>query len=711
MRIPSSTVASLFWFAVCLTASGQSDFRGRDLSDYECFTDGFPRTLLFRSGEIVRWHRQGVLDHHLGMFDADTRKYVGEETSFIQEWIDIMAEFKRRHPRKLSLIHLNGEGRGVYRKEGHRYFPGHWNFYPGEILNHDLSAGDQVVSVANPVLFSSRTYRKRERGAVTDVLLPPVIIVPLAPDGSKLWSQSEYAEILAINPRDKTLRLDRGKYFSTARDFVSGRAYLAPIHSEYWGAGTMWTLNLSSRCPSDAQGRTAGDIWLQEIKEWCGPGGLAQHVDGIGFDVIFFKAKFDAWDLDADGKSDAGVAESGEDFSTRGQYDLMKRLRREVGPHFLLTSDGWDHKTQRAVGVFNGMESEGLCMPNDGWRKISETLNTQRYWTQRGDAKYTYSYITSKLEHPEDPKSAGQLYRMGLGTACVLGVSYTNASVPARKDGLPMIPEMHRGRADEPNWLGQPVGEMRLLPKQTADVLNGNAAPFSQDLVSKLETRDCKVSRAADGSLLIEGTSGNPRHEMVVTLRGLKVTAGDLAVFFEAMAMEPLAGFEPGERIPRQIIVHAEGMPKVPADQIGRRPMYNDILALMGTGAWQENGAYFRNAGGGTGTIDVSLRIENQGACRIRNLTAHLAPMGFAREFERGVVLVNASQEAMVFDLAQLFPAALAKGLWRIRADPEAYVAGEAADRMLRINDGSQVSSPQVTLPPLDGLFLCKLPQ
>jgi hypothetical protein len=198
---------------------------------------------------------------------------------------------------------------------------------------------------------------------------------------------------------------------------------------------------------------------------------------------------------------------------------------------------------------------------------------------------------------------------------------------------------------------------------------------------------------------------------MIVTLRGLKVPAGDLSVFFEAMAVEPLAGFEPGERIPRQIIVHAEGMPKVPADQIGRRPMYNDILALMGTGAWQENCAYFRNAGGGTGTIDLVLRIENQGACRLRNLTAHVAPMGLAREFEHGVVLVNASQEPVDFDLARLFPGALSKGLWRIRADPKAYVAGEATDRMLRINDGSKVSAPQVTLPPLEGLFLCKLPQ
>ena len=688
-----------------------SGFAAADLSDYEVFTDGFPRTIFFRSGDIVDWYEKGIFDHHMGMFDADTRKYVGEETPFRQDWIDIMSDFKKRNPRKLSLIHLNGEARGVYRKEGHRYFPGHWTFYPGESLKQDLSAKDKVVRVDDPGLFSSRTYRKREQGDLTVELLPPVIIVPLHSDGSKNWAESEYAEIRGIDEANKTLTLDRGAYFSKARKFSADEAYIAPIHCEYWGDGTMWTLNLSAVCPLDPQGRTAADIWVQEIKEWCSPGGLAEHVDGIGFDVIFFKAKFGPWDIDADGVSDGGVDSMGYDFNTAGQFVALKKLREAFGPEFILTSDSWDDKMQRAVGIFNGMENEGLCMYNDGWRKIAQTINAQRYWAEQGNAKYNYSYITAKLRHPYDMKISDQLYRMGLGTACALGVSYTEARNPKRSDDLPMIPEMHRGSAMEPNWLGQPVGEMVMLPKIAPDILHGKGSPFSKDIVADLETEDCKVTLDADGSLLIEGTSKNPYHEMVVTFPGIKVPEGDMTIFFEALAVDPLFGYDPVDRIPRQITVHADGMPETPPDQMGGRPMYNDIMALMGTGGWQENCAYFRNAGDGTGTIDITLHIENQGACRIRNMTAHISPMGIAREFENGVVLVNASQKAVAFDLTELFPEARSTGLWRIKANPRDYVPSEATNRMLSIHNGRRLNTTHVEMPPLEGLFLCKFPQ
>ena len=711
MKIPVILISIGFVLSLHGTAFGGSDFRSTDLSGYEVFTEGFPRTLLFRKSAIVNWDERGILDQHLGMFDADTRKYVGEETPFKQDWIDLMAAFKERHPKKLSLIHLNGEARGVYRKEGHRYFPGHWILYPGETLTHELSAQDQILKVGNPEIFSSRTYHKRERGELTELLMPPVIIVPLGPDGEKIWARSEYADIIEINGEDKTLTLHRGRYFSEAREFSANRAYIAPIHCEYWGAGTMWTLNLSSVCPRDPQGRTAGDIWLEEIKEWCRPGGLAEHVDGIGFDVIFYKAKNDAWDIDADGVSDGGVDASGFDFSTYGQHQLLKRLRDEVGPEFILTSDSWGHRMQRAVGIFNGMESEGLCMWNDGWRKIAQTINTHRYWAQQGNAKYNYSYITSKLRHPEDMEIADQLYRMGLGTACALGVSYTEAAIPRRKDGLPMIPEMHRGQAEEPNWLGQPTGEMILTPQYRPDLCEGNWEAFSPELASQVQTKNCQVRVGDDGSLLIQGTAGNPYEDMEVTFPVIQVSGGDLSIFFEALALEPLEGYDPEDRIPRQIFVHADGMPPTPPDQRGGRPMYNDIMALMGTHSWQENYAYFRKAGEGSGNILITLRIENQGDCKIRRLTAHHGPLGIIREFENGVVMVNASQEEMVFNLPGTFPEAHSQGLWRIKADPGAYVPSLEAAKMLKIHTGAKIEVPYLELPPLEALFLSKSPQ
>ena len=139
--------------------------------------------------------------------------------------------------------------------------------------------------------------------------------------------------------------------------------------------------------------------------------------------------------------------------------------------------------------------------------------------------------------------------------------------------------------------------------------------------------------------------------------------------------------------------------------------MYNDIMALMGTHAWQENYAYFRKAGEGSGSIRITLRIENQGDCKIRNLTAHNGSLGIIRDFENGVVLVNASQEEMIFNLPGIFPEAHAEGLWRLKANPQDYVPSPEAALMLHIHTGAKVEGPYLKLPPLEALFLCKTPQ
>jgi hypothetical protein len=235
--------------------------------------------------------------------------------------------------------------------------------------------------------------------------------------------------------------------------------------------------------------------------------------------------------------------------------------------------------------------------------------------------------------------------------------------------------------------------------------------PFTPEFIDRITTKNCTVSLDENGALLIKGTSKNPYTEMEVTFPAIPLSQGDLNVFFEALAVQPLSGYDVGDRIPRQIFVHADGMPEPPADQIGPRPMYNDIMALMGTAGWQENYAYFRKAGEGIGAITITLRIENQGTCKIRNMTAHNAPLSLVREFEKGIVLVNASRETITIDLSSLLPDTWSKGLWRIKADPADYVPSEATNRMLGIHNGSKLDSPNVILPPLEGFFLCNFPQ
>jgi hypothetical protein len=173
-------------------------------------------------------------------------------------------------------------------------------------------------------------------------MLPSIILVPLDDDGSRRWEEAEYAQITATDPQRNTLTVSRGQYFSSARAFRAGRTYIAPMHCEHWGGNIMWTINLSAACPRDPRGETAADICLREYREWCGPGGLAAHVDGIGFDVMYFRAKFPGWDLDNDGVAEDGIAPDGRNFQLDGVYGFTKRLRAQMGDDFLLTSDGWE---------------------------------------------------------------------------------------------------------------------------------------------------------------------------------------------------------------------------------------------------------------------------------------------------------------------------------------------------------------------------------
>jgi len=272
-----------------------------------------------------------------------------------------------------------------------------------------------------------------------------------------------------------------------------------------------------------------------------------------------------------------------------------------------------------------------------------------------------------------------------------------------------MIPEMHRGAAEEMNWLGRPVGPMVFLPKTTPDLLNGKGRSMTTEFVRRLETKRCRVSASPDGSLLIQGTSQNPYDTMEVTLRGIPIKKGDLTIFFEAAAVDPLQGFDRNDRIPRLITIHADGLPRY-ADQRGRLSMYNDTMAYMGTAGFTPQYGYFRRAGDGRGVIDLTFTFEDQGSCRLRNLAVHNAPLAIAREFEKGVVLVNPSQETVVFDLTRLLPALRGARLQRIKADPAAYVKSSVMEQMLAYNDGRPETPDRVEVSALDGLFLEKRP-
>jgi hypothetical protein len=83
--------------------------------------------------------------------------------------------------------------------------------------------------------------------------------------------------------------------------------------------------------------------------------------------------------------------------------------------------------------------------------------------------------------------------------------------------------------------------------------------------------------------------------------------------------------------------------------------------------------------------------------------------MALVRDFEQGVVLVNPSQETVVFDLPRFVPHLLGAKLRRLKANPATYRESPHIQVMLAYNDGRAEDPSHIEVPGLDALFLEKV--
>ncbi len=674
------------------------------IENLEVMSNEFPQVIHFR-GSPIRGRGISETDIHdaMDLYNGKTDKYISEELSIGEDYFDTYKKWQLANPSKLMILHLNGEARGIrYPEVQKRYFPGHWVYYPGTGLSNSINANDEEIALNDISIFKSRYFGSPDKNG--QPRMPDVIIVKLDEYGNRLWRQSEYASVKKIDQEKSTIILQRGVYGSSARSFTTENTYIAPMVSGWWG-GQMWFYNLSSVCPMDENGKTAADLYLEEIEQWFGPGGKLESLHGIGFDVNYIKTKWPHFDVDNDGIEDDGIATDGRNLWREGDWEFLNRLRERMGENFIIMADGWNQSMQMAVGVLNGIESEGLCAPNDGWRLFGRLLNIHTYWNQHNTTKHRFSYITGKLKNPEDIPNGHALRRLGAATASCLGVSYTSSGDYLRKDQATLTPELTRNGP----WLGKPLGPMTMNPDRAKDLLKGQGVKMTKNFVNSMKAENCVIKRGKNGELIIKGTATNKHENIILTLPSIDVKKGDVVLMFEAYAKEGLSGFKQTDLVPRQIVIHAEGLPEY-SDNNNHNRLFNDTMALMGTPGFTQQYAYFRKAGEGNGPLQITLTIEEQGECEIRNIVYANGPITLAREFEHGVVLANASQEAVEFDLEILFPDSKKVSLKRIKLVPEMFTDPDdtLVRSMLQVNDGTKVDNRQIKLPPLDGLFLVR---
>jgi hypothetical protein len=284
------------------------------------------------------------------------------------------------------------------------------------------------------------------------------------------------------------------------------------------------------------------------------------------------------------------------------------------------------------------------------------------------------------------------MYEFVVGAATCLGFSITEyvteTDAPGGKTRRDS-PSLVRGLDRVPHWLGRPRGEVIHCADRAADVLGGAGVALTDGFVAELKTKNCTVSRQ-DGELVVLGTSGNPADAMEVSFSLGSPGAGDLTLSFEMRAEAPLSGFAPDEAVPRLIRVHLSGLPRYEEPARSQR-FYNDLIGPFGTRGYAPLYYTYRRTDRGEKTLRFTLTIEEQGACRIRQLKVLRATDALVRDFDHGVVLVNPSLAAVALDVTTL----------------------PGADRLRRLRLTGQETAPDlqvdphaVRLEPVTALFL-----
>ena len=261
---------------------------GVQSADLEMFEKGYPRAFFFRASE-------GFASN--GRIDFETWEEIflplgGIEGKVLEEEvpgrslrnIDFFVRYKKRHPEKLVLLHYNGNARDP-RDHTERYFAGHWIYFSGCRIKSNIPAeeGETDVSVEDARLFHANIGRYGNSNEDIGLCL-------LDSDGKPDWHFSEQVQLVSVDTSKNVIRVKRGCYGTTPREFPAGESWAAAHMSEGpWGrrSNLLWMYNFSTACPRDDQGKNCVDVYVDEFAEHFLPGGDLETFDGVEFDVLF----------------------------------------------------------------------------------------------------------------------------------------------------------------------------------------------------------------------------------------------------------------------------------------------------------------------------------------------------------------------------------------------------------------------------------------
>lgn len=638
-----------------------------------CNTDAkFPQVLHFRNDSFaarlkVEDEQDRIFKKYINQFDGFMPKLAMEENTGLP--MDRLHAFyhdiQKAHPEKLYLIHFNGEAvavqhhkrredKGYYAENLADYFPGHWAFKKGTLLKKDIGLLDNVLEVENGKLFSMKDYifyNARKRGK--DVSFPTdMVIVALDHAGKRIWQKAEYITLESEGISEITVR--RGRYGSSRQSFKGGRAMILPIIGCSWASNSMWLYNFSADCPRDTNGLQAADIYARNLAQIVKGTKDCRFVEGIAFDVLHFSASSEV-DSNNDNVADGGYVDGVNRWRV-GTVKLLENLRKQLGPEVIMSADSHHETNQRAVGILNGMESEGLVSHNDGYRGISTTINVHTYWQAFGRDR-RFSYIADKLRHDEDLEQKDKLVKLAHGTATVLGVGIGMLDLRSYlyKDHFDYLTAGNPSR--QPGWLGKPILPMKLMKTKDYSSSKGNHLIDSAVVVNaelKAAGRnEWMVKGIGKGALQEVGSfeeakrkkvrKGIPLQNIQMVLKDMDLSKG-LIVKMELKSESPLKGLQSYPAIPRFVEAAVSENVHYNKNRLVNE-QYRTCQGVMGASGWHTNIFYFR--ANPVSKVDLKLAFEGLGDFRIKNVEVITGPLVLSRFFEKGAVVVNLSEKSV----------------------------------------------------------------
>ena len=616
----------------------------KDLKIKEASNAVFPQFYSFR-GE---GNRKAHTDYDAWVNDIRNtngvlRKFISEEVEVNPNSAEWANQYASDHPEKLLLLHLNGEAKNVMDNPDvwKRYFPGHWLYNPGATLKSAVGEKTTEISVDNVAPFINRKYRggNGEGQLFQKNSIPNyALLVRIDEQKHRLWYESEIIQITGIDEQNRKLTIERGLCDSKQLQYDPDKAYIAPIEGGIWGKGMMFFYNMSTDCPKDKNGKAASDVFLEEIYSLFSKTGKLRNFNGIAFDVNYFDVseRLVNADTNNDGIKDGGWI-NGNNNWLKGDYQFLQKLRAAIGQNFIITADGERAANQQAVGVLNGVESEGLVEPADGWRGFSNTVNLHQYWDHNNTMEPQFRYVVLKLGNKNDASESERLKRFAIGTACCLGAYTTD---PEKKLSVRKDDSQNSETNVLPQWmkqsgaLGHYKGDLIHLAESTTDVLNKSLSDLSKMIISS----DCNI-KMVNNQLEISARENSTSRDVNICLKGLNLPSGDATVFMEVKSIDPVEGLTISDRVPRFIWVTMTNLPDY-GEGKRNNELYNNLTGLFGTNRMEKLSFYYRNV---PSNCDLNFRIQGKGKLIIQSIRIYNKADIVLRKFEKGIVIVNPS--------------------------------------------------------------------